>query len=148
MELMSVETVIIARKELYSFFFFFRYFLHLHFRCYPEIPLYTSTTLLPNLSTPTSWPWHSSVLGHIIFTRRRASPSIDGLLDHPLLHMQLETQLWGEGGYWLVHIVVPPIGLQTPSSPWVLSLALSLGALCSIQQMTVSIHFCICQALA
>jgi hypothetical protein len=28
--------------------------------------------------------------------------------------------LWGS---WLVHIVLPPIGLQTPSGPWVLSLA-------------------------
>jgi hypothetical protein len=28
--------------------------------------------------------------------------------------MQLETQLWGGGVYWLVHIIVPPIGLQTP----------------------------------
>jgi hypothetical protein len=27
------------------------------------------------------------------------------------------------GGYWLVHIVVPPIGLQTLLAPWVLSLA-------------------------
>jgi len=26
-------------------------------------------------------------------------------------------------GYWLVHIVVPPIGLQIPLAPWVLSLA-------------------------
>ena len=33
------------------------------------------------------------------------------------------------GGYWLVHIVVPPIGLQTPLAPWVLSLAPPLGAL-------------------
>jgi hypothetical protein len=38
--------------------------------------------------------------------------------------MQLETQA---PGYWLVHIVVPPIGLQTPSAPWVLSLAPPLG---------------------
>ena len=38
-----------------------------------------------------------------------ASPPIDGQPGHPLLHMQLETQLWG---YWLVHIIVPPIGLQ------------------------------------
>jgi hypothetical protein len=52
------------------------------------------------------------------------------------------------GGYWLVHIVLPPMGLQTPSAPWVLSLALSLGTLCSVQWMAVSIHFCICQALA
>ena len=54
-------------------------------------------------------------------------------------------ELWG---YWLVHIVVPPMELQTPSVPWVLSLAPSLGTLCSVQWMIVSIHFCICQALA
>jgi hypothetical protein len=39
------------------------------------------------------------------------------------------------------------MGLQTASVPWVLSLAPSLGALCSVQWMTESIHFCICQAL-
>jgi hypothetical protein len=50
------------------------------------------------------------------------------------------------GGYWLVHIVLP-IGLQTPSAPWVLSLAPSLGTPCSVQWMVVSIHLCICQAL-
>ena len=38
-------------------------------------------------------------------------------------------ELWR---YWLVHILVPPIGLQTPSAPWVFSLASPLGALCSI----------------
>jgi hypothetical protein len=31
----------------------------------------------------------------MIFAIPRASPPIDGLLGHPLLHMQLETQLWG-----------------------------------------------------
>jgi hypothetical protein len=36
-------------------------------------------------------------------------------------------------GYWLVHIVVPPIGMHTPLAPWVLSLAPPLGALWSIQ---------------
>jgi hypothetical protein len=54
-------------------------------------------------------------------------------------------ELWG---YWLVHIDVPPMGLQTPSAPWVLSPAPSLGNLCSVQWMIVSIHFCIFQALA
>jgi hypothetical protein len=58
----------------------------------PPIP---SSALLPNPPTPASWPWHSPVLGHMIFARPRASPPIDGLLGHPLLHMQLETQLWG-----------------------------------------------------
>jgi hypothetical protein len=51
-------------------------------------------------------------------------------------------------GYWLVHIDVPSMRLQTPSALWVLSLVPSLGTLCSIQWMTVSIHFCICQAPA
>jgi hypothetical protein len=35
----------------------------------------------------------------------------------------------GGGVYWLVHIVVPPIGLQIPLATWVLSLAPPLGAL-------------------
>jgi hypothetical protein len=51
--------------------------------------------LLPNPPTPSSWPWRSPVLGHMIFARPRSSPPIDGQLGHPLLHMQLETQLWG-----------------------------------------------------
>ena len=90
----------------------------------------------------------------------RASPPIDGQLGHPLLHMQLETwvppcvffdwwfsprELWA---YWLVHIVAPPLGLQTPSVPWVLSQTPLMGTLCSVQWIAVSIHFCICQALA
>ena len=51
-------------------------------------------------------------------------------------------------GYWLVHIVVPPMGLQAPSAPLVLSLVPSLGTLCSVQWLAESIHLCICQALA
>jgi hypothetical protein len=49
--------------------------------------------------------------------------------DHPLLHMRLETWVltcivfgwwfspWELWGYWMVHIVVLPMGLQTPSAP-------------------------------
>jgi hypothetical protein len=97
-------------------------------------------------------------LGHQAFTR--ASPFIDVPQGHPLIHMQLEPWVcpcvlfgwwfspWDLCRYWLVRTVVPPIGLQTPSAPWVLSLALPLGTLCSVQWMTVSIPFCICQALA
>jgi hypothetical protein len=40
------------------------------------------------------------------------------------------------------------MGLQNPSAPWVLYLAPSLGTLCSVQWMAVSIHFCVCQTLA
>ena len=39
-------------------------------------------------------------------------------------------ELWE---YWLVDMVVPSMRLQTPSAPWVLSLAPSLETLCSIQ---------------
>jgi hypothetical protein len=42
-----------------------------------------------------------------------------------MMHMQLETRV---PGYWLVHIVVPPIGLQFPLAPWVISIAPALGA--------------------
>jgi hypothetical protein len=50
--------------------------------------------------------------------------------------------------YWLVHIVVPSMGLQTPSAPLALFLAPSLGTLCLVQWMAVNIDFCICQTLA
>jgi hypothetical protein len=50
-----------------------RYFLHLHFKCFPESPLYPS--LLPYPPTPTSWPWCSPVLGHIMFARPRCLSS-------------------------------------------------------------------------
>jgi hypothetical protein len=36
---------------------------------------------------------------------------------------------WELWVYWFVHIVVLPMGLQTPSTPWVLSLAPSLGTI-------------------
>jgi hypothetical protein len=39
------------------------------------------------------------------------------------------------------------MGLQTPSAPWVLSLAPLLGTLYSVQWTAVTTHFCICQAL-
>ena len=52
------------------------------------------------------------------------------------------------GWVWLVDIVVPPMGLQTPFAPWVLSLASPLGTPCSVQWLAGSICLCICQALA
>jgi hypothetical protein len=58
----------------------------------PHTPL---PDLLPNPPNPASLLWHSPVLGHMIFLSPRASPPIDGRLSHTLLHMQLETQLWG-----------------------------------------------------
>jgi hypothetical protein len=120
---------------------------------------------LPPLSAPQtthshSWSWHSPILGHRTFTGPRASPPIDDQLIHPLLHMQPEPEVppcvffywWFSSkeisGYWLVHIDGPPMGHQTSSAPWRHSLGPSLGILCSVQWMIVSIYFSICQALA
>jgi hypothetical protein len=55
---------------------------------------------------------------------------------------------WEFWVYWFVHIVVPPIWLQTPSDPWVLSLVPPLGTPCSVQWLAESINLCICQAQA
>jgi hypothetical protein len=123
-------------------FFFFRSFLYLHFKCYSLSwfplwkPLLLPHPMLTNLPTPTSWPWHSPILGHRAFTESRTSPPIDDWLGHPLLHMQLKSWVppcgfcgwwfspWEIWGYWIIHIVVHPIGLQTPLAPWVLSLGI------------------------
>jgi hypothetical protein len=43
------------------------------------------------------------------------------------------------GGFWLVDIVVLPMGLQIPSAPSVLSLTPPLWIPCSVQWLTVSI---------
>jgi hypothetical protein len=55
--------------------FFIRYFLHLHFKCYPQSPLYPSPALLPKPPTPAFWLWHSSVLAYMIFARPRGLSS-------------------------------------------------------------------------
>ena len=45
-------------------------------------------------------------------------------------------------------IVVPPMGLQTPSDPSVLSQIPPLENLCSVQWLAISTYLCIFQALA
>jgi hypothetical protein len=97
--------------KLFSCDIFIRYFLYLHFKCYPESPLYPP----PH---PAPLPTHSHFLA-LAFPCTGAYNVCKA--KGPLYPMMA------------VHIVVPPIGLQTPSAPWVLSLAPPLGALCSIQ---------------
>jgi hypothetical protein len=91
----------------------------------PKVPHTLPPPSLPYLPTPTSGTWRSPVLGHIKFARPMGL-STDGRLGHLLIHMQLETLA---PGYCLVHNVVPPIGLQIPLAPWVLSVAPPLGSL-------------------
>jgi hypothetical protein len=85
-DLVLISDTSFKDKFLFFFLFFIRYFLHLHFKCYPESPLHPTPTLLPNHPlpppTPVSWPWHFPILGHIIFTRPRASPPNDDRLGH------------------------------------------------------------------
>jgi hypothetical protein len=116
--------------------------------------------LVTNPPTHAFLSWHSPILGHRAFTGPRASPPIDDQSGLPLLHMWLKPLVlscvlfgwwfspWELWRYRLVHIVVPPMGLQIPSAPWVCSPDPPLGTLCSVQWMAESIHFCICQALA
>jgi hypothetical protein len=108
---------------------------------------------------PLPGPGISLTLGYRTFTGPMASPPIDEQLGHPLLHMQLEPRVppclffcwwfspWKLYGSWLVHIVVPPMGLQNSSASWVLFLVPPLGTLCSVQWLAESIHLCICQTL-
>jgi hypothetical protein len=81
--------------------------------------------------TPTSWPWCSPVLRHIKSVRPMGL-SFQWEPTRPSSDTYAAREM-SSGGYWLVHIVVPPIGLQIPLAPWVLSLAPPLGALWSIQ---------------
>jgi hypothetical protein len=110
-------------------FSFIRCFLYLHFQCYPKVPQ-TLPLPLPYPSTPTFWPWRSPVLGHIKFAIPRGL-SFHWCPTRPSSDTYAARDR-SSRGYWLVHIVVPPIGLQIPLAPWVLSLAPPLGALCSI----------------
>jgi hypothetical protein len=101
----------------------------------PKIPYHLTPSPAPQPTHSHSQSWHSPILGHRTFIGPRASLPIDDQLGHPQLYIQLEPHVppcvffdwWYSSkelsGYWLVHIDVPSMGLQTPSAPWVLSLA-------------------------
>jgi hypothetical protein len=113
----------------YEFFLLGTYFIYIS-NAIPKVP-HTLPHPLPHPPTPTSWPWRFPVLRQIKFTRPmglsfhwwRTRPSSD-------TYAARDTS---SGEYWVVHIVVPPIRLQIPLAPWVLSLAPPLGDLWSIQ---------------
>jgi hypothetical protein len=67
------------------FIFLIRYFLILHFKCYPKSPPYRPPTL-PYPPTPISWPWRSPVLRHISLQDQGVSLPNDGWLGHLLNH--------------------------------------------------------------
>ena len=131
--------------KLSSLFFFFQIFSLFTFQMlcpflvsYPKTPYPILPPLLTNPTTPASLSSHSSTLGHQAFSGPRASPPIDKHQSHSLLNMQLKprvppcicqlvVQSLGALEYWLVHTLVPPMGLRAPSVPSVLSLAPPLG---------------------
>jgi hypothetical protein len=114
-----------SKYFFYFILFFIGYLFHLHFQCYPK-----SLPPAPQ-PTPTFWPWHSPVLRQIKFARPMGL-SFQWWLTRPssATYAARDTS---SRGYWVVHIVVPLIGLQIPLAPWLLSLAPPLGALWSIQ---------------
>ena len=118
--------------------FYFIYFLLLGIyfiyisNAIPKVP-HTLPHPLPH--PPTPLPWYSPVLRHIKFARPMGlsfhwwptRPSSDTYAAR-----DTSSGCVCVGGYCLVHIVVPPIGLQIPPAPWVLPPAPPLGALWSI----------------
>jgi hypothetical protein len=114
---------------LWSFLFFLiRYFPHLHFQCYPKGPPYPPT--------PNPLPTHCPFLA-LVFPCTGAykvcksnGPLFAVMTNYAIswyISFRYITSTRDMGctypGYWLVHIVVPPIGLQFPLAPWVISLA-------------------------
>jgi hypothetical protein len=71
----TINSLIISKLQiLFSFLFFIRYFLYLHFKCYPlswsPLPKTfppPSPPLLTNPPTPSSRPWLSPILEHSAF---------------------------------------------------------------------------------
>jgi hypothetical protein len=122
----SIQSVMIQLGSLY-----FHLCKHLSFLCsenslkkkqqksaIPTPPILYPPTPLFGPGVPLYWGIYS-------LQTQWASLCNAGRLGHLLIHMQLESRA---PGYWLVHNVVPPIGLQYPLAPWVISLAPPLGA--------------------
>jgi hypothetical protein len=81
--------------------------------------------LLTNPPIPTSWPWNSPTLGQGPLLPLMTDLAILCYIcswSHESHHVyslmnDLVPGNSGGGGYWLDHIVVPPMGLLTPSAP-------------------------------
>ena len=138
---------------MFSFFSFFLFLLDIffiyisNFIPFPHLPLKTSIpsphSLLTNPPTPgiplqwgiepsqgqgplLSLMSHTAILCYICYWR------LECFHVYSLLGGLVPVRSGGGRG-WLLHIVVPPMKLQTCSAPWVLYLAPSLETLCSVQ---------------
>jgi hypothetical protein len=102
---------ILCLIDMFSTWFFIKYFLHLHFKCYSESPLYPPSALLSNTHTLATWPKHSPVLGLIIFARPRlSSPTYaardtsSGGTDYCILLILLERISGAEDSFFFLSI--------------------------------------------
>jgi hypothetical protein len=110
---------------LFCFFKLGIYFIYIS-NAIPKVP-HLLPNPLPHPPTPTSWPWHSPVLRQIKLARPMGL-SFHWWLTRPSSDTYAARDM-SSGEYWVVHIVVPLIGLQIPLAPWLLSLTPPLGAL-------------------
>jgi hypothetical protein len=144
---MNVPSLSLLQNSLFFFAFywiFYSFTFQMQLFLIPPPPRYplshppppASMRVCTHSPTPASLPSQSLTLGHRVFTGPRASSPIDARQGHPLLHIQLEPWIspclllyWWFRPWelWLVDIVVLPMGLQTPSTPSVLSLTPPLG---------------------
>ena len=97
----SYDFATVINTNVISFLFFIRYFLCLHFKCYPLL-CFTSENTLSNppspclcegtpQTTPTlTLPCPCLTLGHQAFSGPMASPPTDTQQVPPLIYMQLE----------------------------------------------------------
>jgi hypothetical protein len=131
---------------IFSLFSFQMLFPFPVFSWNPSTPFpLASMRVFPHPPTHASLLSHSSILGHQAFTGPRFSSHTDAQQGHPLLRIWLEPWVppcvlfgwwfspWELWGFWLVDIVVLPMGLQTPSALLVLSLSPPLGSPCSVK---------------
>jgi hypothetical protein len=144
---------------------FYWIFFYLHFKCCPPETLTpippASMTVFPDPLTHSHLLWMAfSYIGASSLHRTKGLFSHWCLTSHPLLHMRLESwfppcelfggwfSLWKLWEIWLVDIVVLSMGLKIPLDTSVLFLTPPLGTPSLVQWLTVSLCFCICQALA
>jgi hypothetical protein len=151
----SLEFLFVCLFWLVGWFHFEIFLLFIFFIYISWFPLWQPCMLSPlplllrgcsptHPPNPTSMPWYSPTLGHRVFTGPRSFPPTDVPQGHPLLHTWLEPWVppcillgwwFSPKEFWeirLVDIVAPPMGLQTPSTPSVLSLTPPLGTLYSV----------------
>ena len=135
------------------------YILYLHFKCY-SLSSFSLCNCPPTLSPlPLVMHTHFPVLSflytgalslhrtkdyssHWCLARPPSTTYAAGVMGPSCVQFGWWFSPWELWQYWLVHIVVPPMGLQNLSAPWVLSLVPPLGTLCLVQRLAESIHLC------